>query len=154
VPRQLAHALPETASAAVGVEGQQDERARLRGIRMVDARGGAHEAVTRLGDHERATLAHDAPRLAQDHLDLARIALLTRELDRLRGRFVVVDPDDAPLRLRDCLLREDDDVMILELDEADDERCEVVVPPDLRQARHRDDRDHPTPLTRMPACAL
>ena len=59
---------------ASGSSGQQDDRARLGRVRVVDAGRGADEAVAGLGDDERRPRAHDARRLAQDDLDLARVA--------------------------------------------------------------------------------
>ena len=47
------------AAERVGVEREQDERVRALGVRGVDARGRADEAVRRLGDHERRTGADD-----------------------------------------------------------------------------------------------
>ena len=122
---------------------------------MVDAGGCADEPVLGLRDHERPALAHDPFRLAQDHLDLARVALVARELDGLRRGLEAVDSDHAPLGLRDRLLRKDENVAILEPLALDDERGQVVALPDLRQAMHGDERDHlSTPVMRMPACAL
>ena len=68
----------------------------------------------------------DLLRLAQDRLDLTRVALVAGQLARLRRRLEVVDPHDPALGLRDRLLRDDDDVAVSQLDEADDERGEVV----------------------------
>ena len=104
-----------------------------------------------------ASLAHDLLRLPQDHLDLARVALVARQLDRFGGGLERVDLDHAPLGLRHHLLRDDDDVVVLQLGAVDNHRREVVVLPDLRQAVHGDQRDHSevsTPLMRTPACAL
>ena len=58
------------------------------------------------GGRERTTGA----RLAQDPLDVTRVAVGAGELDRARGRLDVVERDDAALDLRDGLLRDDDDV--------------------------------------------
>ena len=144
--------------ARVGVERQQHERPVLRRIRVVDAGRRADEAVAGLCDHERAALADDPGRLAQDHLHLARVALVARELDRLLGRRVVLDPNDLALGLRDRLLRDDDDVAILECGQLEDHGREIVALANLGQAVHRDDLDHGagscTPVTRIPACAL
>src|SRR5439155_20801172 len=117
---------------------------------------GADEPMGGLCDHEWPALPHDARRLAEDRLDLTRIPLVSRELDRLLRRLQTVDADHAPLRLRHGLLREDDHVAGLELDTLDDHGSEVVVLPDRREPVHGDERDHstPTPVTRTPACAL
>jgi hypothetical protein len=50
---------------------------------MVDAGRRAHEPVLRLGDHQGAALPHDPLRLAEDDLDLTRVALVAGELDHL-----------------------------------------------------------------------
>src|SRR5207245_971313 len=90
--------------AAIGVDGKQDECPRLRCVRMIDTGGSADEPMTRLCDHERSALANDLLRLAEDRLDLARVAFVACELTRLGGRLQVVDAHDAPLDLRDHLL--------------------------------------------------
>ena len=86
----------------------------------------ADEAVVRLADHERRADAHDALRLAEDRLDPTRISLVARDLARTLRRLDVVEPHDATLDLRDRLLRDDDDVAVLELDALEDQRREVV----------------------------
>ena len=151
---QLGDASTNGPRARVRIDRQEDECPVLGRVRVVDPRGGADEAVTGLGDHERAALPHDSLRLTQDDLDLTWIALVRGELDRLRRRFIVVDPHDAALGLRDRLLREDEYIARLQLDQLDDERGEIVVLPDLRQAANGDELDHRTPVTRTPACAL
>ena len=83
------------------------------------------------------------------------------ELERARRRLDLVQPDDAALGLRDDLLRDDDDVAVLEpagaLGRVGEERHEVVALLDLRDPLERDDPDarrHGRPVTRRPACAL
>ena len=110
--------------------------------------------MPRLRDHQRPALADDLLRLAQHGLHLARIALVARQLTGLRGRLQRVDPDHTTLGLRHDLLRDDDDVAVLELGAPGDQRAEVVALPDLGQAAHGDDLNHETPVTRIPACAL
>ena len=109
----------------------------------------------RLGDHEGAPFAHDALRLEQHRLDLARIALLRRrDPDRSLRGLDRVEADHAPLHLRDGLLREHQHVAVDELLERHDHRREIVPLPDLREAADGDDRDragHSTPLIRTPA---
>ena len=124
------------------------------------------------GGRERTTVA----RLAQDPLDLARVALVAGELERALGGLDVVERDDAALDLRDGLLRDHDDVASLEpADAAPRPRAgaaaEVVALVELRQAGERDDaqrrrrrrgasltvrrpRAQCRPVTRRPACAL
>ena len=77
------------------------------------------------------------------------------------GRLDLVEPDDAALRLRDDLLRDDDDVGVLEpsgaVGRVRQERDEIVALLDLRDALEREDPDlgrHWSPVTRTPACAL
>ena len=105
---------------------------------------GADEAVTRLRDHERRADADEPGALAQDRLDVARIPV-HRELARPRGRLELVEPHDAPLRLGDDLLRDDDDVGVLEPARAvgcgREQRREVVPLFDLRDALEREDPD-------------
>jgi hypothetical protein len=89
--------------------------------------------MLRLRDHQRRPNANDARRLTQDDLDAARI-LVAGNLERTLRRFDITERDDASLRLRHDLLRERDDVAVLELDGVGDERREVVPFSDLRQA--------------------
>ena len=96
----------------VRVERQQDHRARALRVRGIDAGRRADEAVPRARDHERRPRAHDLGRLAQDHLDLPRIALVPGELDGPRRRLDLVEANDATLDLRDRLLGHDDDVAV------------------------------------------
>ena len=70
--------------------------------------------MARPRDHERRPRAHDLGGLPQDHLDLARIAVVARELDGARRRLDLVEAHDPALDLRDGLLRDDDDVALLE----------------------------------------
>ena len=81
--------------------------------------------MTRLRDHERAAGAHDALRLAEDHLDSARVAL-AGDLTRPRRGLDVVQSHDSPFDLRDRLLRDDEDVSVLELRALGDEARQVV----------------------------
>ena len=81
---------------------------------MVDTGRRADEPVLGLGDHERPALADDALRLAQDHLDLARIALARSDPDGCLGRLDPVEMDDAPFGLRHALLREHQYVAVLQ----------------------------------------
>ena len=65
------------------------------------------------------------------------VAVLAGDLARLLRRLDSVERDDAPLDLRDRLLRDDDDVAVLELDPLDDQRREVVALAQLRDAGRR-----------------
>ena len=67
--------------ARVGVARQEDERAVLGGVGGVDAGVGAHEAVVGAADEHAALRAHDARRLVEDDLHVARVlGVLAREL--------------------------------------------------------------------------
>ena len=103
----------------------------------------------------RRALADDARRLAQDHLELTRVALAGGELPCALARVDVVQIDNATLGLRDHLVRHDEHVTVLKRDRTRDERAEIVALLNLGQALDREDRDHAsTPETRIPACAL
>jgi hypothetical protein len=112
--------------------------------------------VGRLGDHQRLAHAHHALRLPQDRLDAARVLIVAGDLARLLRGLDVVEADDAALRLGDGLLRENDDVAVLELELGRDELGEVVPFTDLRQALDRNEANlsQGKPVSRMPACAL
>ena len=74
-----------------------------------------------------------------------------RQLDCCGRRLDVVEANDAPLRLRHDLLRDDSDVGVLELDRPGDELAEVVPFHDLGEAFDRDDaelRQRPAPPPR------
>jgi hypothetical protein len=60
--------------------------------------------------------------------------VVAREFPCALGGLDIGEPDDAPLRLRDRLLGNDDDVPVLELDGLGDQGAEVVALGDLRQA--------------------
>ena len=140
-------------SRSVRVVRKQDERARLGGVRGVDARRRADEPVLGLADDERRAHAHDPSRLAEDHLDAARrVAVGGGDLARPLGGLDPLQPRDSSLDLRDRLLRDDDDVAVLELRTLDDHRREVVVLVQLGDALEREDRDavH-RPVTLTPA---
>ena len=113
-----------------------------------------------LADDEGRPHAHDTRRLLQDRLDAARIGLVLRirdgDLARLLRRLVVVQPYDAALDLRDRLLRDDQDVAVLELDRVRDQRREVVALAQLRDALDREGGEsaHGRPTTRTPAWPL
>jgi len=92
-----------------------------------------------LGDHERRPGAQDARGLAQDHLRLARVAV-AGEPERLLGGLDPREVDDAALGLRDHLLRDTDDVAVLERDRGGDHRRQVVALADLGEPFDRNDR--------------
>ena len=106
-------------------------------------------------DDERAARAHDADGFAQDHLDVPRVAVRAGELERTRRRVDVLQASDAAFRLRDDLLREHDDVAVLERAALRHELGEVRAGGDLGQALERQDREaHGSPVTRRPAWIL
>ena len=83
------------------------------------------------------------------------------ELVRPLGRLDPLEADHPALRLRDDLLRDDEDVGVLEascpVGRFRQERHEIVALLDLRDALEREDPDlagHGRPVMRMPACAL
>ncbi len=80
------------------------------------------------------------------------VALLARDLDRARRGVDAVQAHDPSFDLRDRLLRDDDDVAVLELHALEDERHEVVALLELGDAGDGEDREagH-RPTMRMPA---
>ena len=100
--------------------------------------------MPRARDHERRPRAHDLGRLAQDHLHLPRVALVPGELDGARRRLDLVQANDAALDLRHRLLRDDDDVAVLEPADAGagvgQQPAEIVALLELGNARQA---DHP-----------
>jgi hypothetical protein len=96
--------------------------------------------VLRLRNHERRADAHDARGLAEDDFDPAGI-FLAGDLFRACGRLDLAEAYDASFGFRDDLLRENDDVAVLELDRARDQLGEIVALLDLRQAGNRDDAE-------------
>ncbi len=108
---------------AVRVDGQQGEPAAVD-VGGVHAGVGTHEAVARRGDREIAATRHHALRLSLDP-----------------GRAVPVG-DHAALRLRDDLLRHDDDVAAARAQRAQrllQHRRDVVAGPDLGETVDRQD---------------
>ena len=95
-----------------------------------------------LGDDQRRPDANDLCALAQDRLDVARVAVV-RELERARGGLDLVQAHDASLRLRDGLLRDDEHVARPRAAGAlgcvGQERPEIVAVLDLRDALERND---------------
>jgi hypothetical protein len=113
--------------------------------------------VLGLGDDEGQPDTNDSGGLAEDDLDTSRILFGARDLSRPLRRLDAGERDDAAFGLRDDLLREYDDVAVLELDLGDDELGQVVAFLDLRQTGDRDDAKlaaQGSPVRRMPACAL
>ncbi len=108
--------------------------------------------MARLDDQQRRADSDDLDRLAEDRLGAAGILAFTRQLERALGGLDVVEPDDAPLGLRHCLLRDDEHVSVLERHAVGDERGEVVALADLGETR--DGKDPQMPVSRIPACAL
>ena len=149
----------DAAAEASGIEREQDERVRPLRVRGVDAGRRADEPVPRLGDDERRARADDLARLAQDHLETTRIGV-AGELARPLRRLDVREVDDATLDLRDRLLRDDEDVVVLEARlraRVDDERGEIVALLELRDPAERDDAQlagQRSPVTRIPAWPL
>ena len=76
-PNRSRIAGPDRLRGRVGVARQQRHQRTRAGphVRRVDAAVGADEPMRRFGDQDAVGHAHDATRLAQDDLDLARIAV-------------------------------------------------------------------------------
>ena len=113
-----------------------------------------------LGDHQRRPRADHLGALAQDRLDVTRIAV-AGQLVGAFGRLDLLEADHPALRFRDDLLGDDEDVGVLEASCPfrclRQQRHEIVALLDLRDALEREDPDagrHGKPVTRMPACAL
>src|SRR5205823_5611528 len=154
VAAAFAQRLAQGGCRSVGIERQEHEHVGLRGVRSVDARGSADEPVTRFADDQRRADANDRARLLQDRLDPPRI-LSAGDLARAVRGLVLVEPNDAPFDLRDRLLRDDDDVGLLELDAFEDEPREIVALPELRNPGDREERvSAHTPTMRTPAWPL
>ena len=110
----------------------------------------------RLGDQDAVRHADDAPRLAQDDLDLARVSVeLGREFDGLGTWVDAGEVDDGALRLRDDLLGDDENIVLAERQHARspfegvaDERPEVVAEADLGDAIERRARRSRRPRSR------
>ena len=158
-PNRVRMAARMAAGRRVRIDRQQrHDRPRSRpDVRGVDAAVRADEPVRRLGDQHAVLHPHDPAGLAQDDLDLARVAVeALRELDCLRRRgTTVVRSTTAPSALRHDLLGDDQHVIGGErqgarrpLDRVADERAEVVARADLGHTLERDDPDRtaqPTP---------
>jgi hypothetical protein len=118
-------------------------------VGRVDPAVGADEAVLGLGDQDAVRHPYDAPRFAQDDLDLARIAIpALGEGDGLGPRLDRVEIDDRTLRLGDDLLGDDEDIVGPErhdpgrrVDRVADPGGEILADPDLRDADEGDGLD-------------
>ena len=107
-----------------------------------------------LGDDERRPLADDARRLAEDHLEPMRV-LVGGELASPLRRLHAVELDRPALRLRHDLVRDDDDVALLEGRSVREHVSEVVALADLLDPLHGDHPQlgHSRPVSRKPATA-
>ena len=99
-------------------------------------------------------------RLPEDHLDAPRIGV-AGELSSTLGWLDVGEVDDATLDLRDRLLGDDEDVVLVEARAAcsrlDEDRGEIVSLLELRDPEERDHAQLPrqgSPVTRIPAWPL
>jgi hypothetical protein len=105
--------------------------------------------VLRLRDEDPVRHPNDPPRLAQDDLDLAGIAVVTgRELDGFRSWVDAGQVDDGALGFRHDLLGDDEHVVEAEregvrrpLERVADEPGEIVAEADLGDPVERDDRN-------------
>ena len=116
--------------------------------------------MARLGDDERWPCAQDLKSLTEDHLDAAWIGFAGK-LSRTLGWLDVGEVDDATLDLRDRLLGDDEDVVLVEARAAcsrlDEDRGEIVSLLELRDPEERDHAQLPaqgSPVTRIPAWPL
>ena len=89
-PVRSQQAVADPRRRRVRIEREQHERPLPLRVRRVDAGRRADEAVPRLGDHERRPRADHPDALAQDRLDVARIAF-AGELARALGRLDLVE---------------------------------------------------------------
>src|SRR6202022_2226931 len=86
----IADSLTDAASARVGIVGQKGDDVRLAGVRLVNSRVSAYEAVTGFGD-QHALGSEDSHALVEDHLDEPRIW----QRDQLLGdAFRLIAGDD------------------------------------------------------------
>src|SRR5205085_415647 len=99
------------------------------------------EAMPGLRDHERRAGTQDARGLAEDDLEAPRIVAGACQLARFGRRLDLVEPDYATLGLRDDLVGHTDDVAVLELGAAGDQRGHVVSGHDFGQAFDGEDLD-------------
>src|SRR3954451_13077130 len=98
--------------------------------------------MRRFSDEDAGLHPDHADGLAQHHLELSRVAVPAPcELDHLRARRDRAEVDDRALRLRDHLLRDDEDIVLSEWQRAwrrveggEDRRWEVIARHDLRDA--------------------
>ena len=106
--------------------------------------------MMRLCDQNTHIHPHDTARLAKNDLDDSRIPPVRRcPLAGERRRLHVVESNDGGLRLRDDLLRHDEDVAALNAtsrdtarpDDVHDRPGEIVVRFDVRKARYREDME-------------
>ena len=99
-------------------------------------------------------------RLAQDRLDVARVAVVGELAARASDGSTSSSRTTRPSAFETDLLRDDEDVAVLEAAGTlgrGGQRDEVVALLDLREPLERDDLSSPVtrrPVTRRPACAL
>ena len=108
--------------------------------------------MARLRDHERGPGADEARTLAEDHLQPPRI-VAGGQITRLRRRVDAGEADDTAFHLRDCLVRDDDHVAVLERDGRGDQPRQVIALAHLGQPGDRNDPQlaQGSPVSRTPA---
>ncbi len=112
VARSDGRADPRRGTVGVDRQERHDRTGRRPDVRGIDAAVGAHEPVRGLGDQYAVLHPDDASGLAEDDLDLARVAVEAfGELDRLAPGSDGRQVDDGSLGLRHDLLGDDEHVV-------------------------------------------
>ena len=124
-------------------------------IGAVHAGRAEHVPLGGAADDERAAATHDLGRLAQDDLHDTWVAAVSRTLERLGRRLDIREIDDAPLGLRNRLLRHDEHVTVGKCltgvgDGAEQQGGQIVARTNARGQRNRDDLDHASTAAARP----
>ena len=136
------------------VDGAAARASRARARSRVDARRGADEAVVRLGDHERRSLADDPVRLAEDDLDLRAGSPSSPAISRARADGSIPSSETTRPSTFETAFWATTTTSRRRVDPLDDHRREVVALAHLREPLDRDDRDRRhRPAIRTPAWA-
>ena len=112
---ELGHPAQYLPRGAVRVLGKQGDEVLARHVRRIYPRVGAHETVPRLADDDAAVAVHphDGPALSQHDLYESWVSVRRRrELEGQRRRLYFAEVHGPALRLRDHLLRHDENVPV------------------------------------------
>ena len=111
--RASAQLLAQARGRRVGVLGQQDHGRRVEAVRFVDSGIGADVPLPGFHDQMLLVHAHDAPGLAENDFDDARV-LFDLPRDTLGGRrgLYLVEPHHAPLCLGYGFLTDDQQIAV------------------------------------------